>query len=100
MALGPLLEVKNHDFSWYEWDVDDVTSLILNNNRDLLAQDACYGCLFYCTRERDMKIVCLSLFRRAVHSSNQFFGEVTNQITNFSVSSHQNVLYDSVVIAG
>ena len=38
--------------------------------------------------------------RRAVHSSHQFFGEVTNQITNFSVSSHQNVLYDSVVIAG
>ena len=38
--------------------------------------------------------------RRAVHSSHQFFGEVTNQITNFSVSSHQNVLNDSVVIAG
>ena len=41
--------------------------------------------------------------RRAVHSSHQFFGEVTNQVTNFkspifSVSSHQNVLYNSVTV--
>ena len=39
-----------------------------------------------------------------VHSSHQFSGEVTNQITNskslffFSVLGHQNVLYNSVVI--
>ena len=42
--------------------------------------------------------------RRAVHSTHQVFGEVTNQITNikslfFAVLSHQNVLYDSVAIA-
>ena len=46
----------------------------------------------------------MQYLRRAVHSTHQFFGEVTNQITNikslfFSVSSHQNVLYDSVAIA-
>ena len=61
MALGPLLEVKIHDFllSLYEWDEkDDWTSLILNISRDILAQDACYGCLFYCTTECEMKNVC------------------------------------------
>ena len=30
--------------------------------------------------------------RCAVHSSHQFFGVVTNEITNFSVSSHQNAV--------
>ena len=43
--------------------------------------------------------------RPAVHSSHQFFGKVTNQITNFktpflSVSGHQNMLYNSVANAG
>ena len=31
-------------------------SLILNINRDLLAQDTCYGCSFYCMIEWDVKI--------------------------------------------
>ena len=48
--------------------------------------------------------VIIFVLRRTVHSCHQFFGEVTNQITNlksfFSVSSHQNVLYNSVAIAG
>ena len=40
--------------------------------------------------------------RRAVNSSNQFFHQLNHQfqITNFSVSSHQNVLYNSVAILG
>ena len=42
----------------YEWDEDKLTSLILNISKDLLAQNACYSCLFHCTIERDMKNVC------------------------------------------
>ena len=42
-------------------------------------------------------------FRRAVHSSHQFFGEVTNQVTKFKspiflFQVTKNVLYNSVVI--
>ena len=35
----------------------------------------------------------------AVHFGHQYYDEVTDQITNFSVSSHQNVLYSLVAIA-
>ena len=42
----------------YKWDEDKLTSLILNISIDLLAQNACYGCLFHCTIEQDMKNVC------------------------------------------
>ena len=48
-------------FFLYEWDEDELmTPLILNISRDLLARDACYGCLFYYTMERNMKTVYLS----------------------------------------
>ena len=43
-----------------EWGEDELMSLILNISRYFLAQDACYGCLFQCTIERDMKSMCLS----------------------------------------
>ena len=42
----------------YEWDEDKLTSLILNISKDLLAQNTCYSCLFFCTIEQDMKNVC------------------------------------------
>ena len=40
---------KKHDFFFYEWSEDELTmlkSFIFNISRDLLAHDACYGCLF------------------------------------------------------
>ena len=37
--------------------------------------------------------------RRAVHSSHIFLFVCFGEITNFSISSHQNVLYSSVTIA-
>ena len=47
MALGPLLEVNIRDYFLYEWDKVELTLLILNIiSKDLLLQDACYGCLF------------------------------------------------------
>ena len=41
--------------------------------------------------------------RHTIHSSHQFFGEVTNQVNNFksllfSVSDHQNVMDNSIAI--
>ena len=60
-----------------------------------------FHCIGFTTSKYWLEIL---QFRRAVHSSHHFFGEFTNQITwfhitNFTVSSDQNVLYNLVTIA-
>ena len=49
-----------------------------------------------CSSHRSM--VLLYHIRLNFHSTHQLFGEVTDQITIFYVSSHQNVLYNSDAI--
>ena len=58
MALDDFLEVKKYDSVLYKWDGNELTSLIVNISRDLLAR-ACYDCLFYCKIQRDVKTVGL-----------------------------------------